>query len=251
MGDPSWRRPTARWAERKRAVEQRSPREGPWLYRLVATLVTLLVRPFVDIDARRLRIAEQHRTAVVIANHRSYFDAIVGLVVFHRLGRYPRVMVAAHWFERRMLGSLLRWAGAIPMDRTNAAVHLEGARRVLDAGIPIVVMPEGVLAGEPGEPTSLGKFKTGAARLAHHCNVEIWALALVGTDLVWPHTRRFPRLRTDRFRRHHVLVLGDDELIPVDGDAAADTERTRERMTQLLHEASELRSADAAIPSRS
>ena len=250
MADPRWRLSMARTAERKRAVRQRDPNEGPWLYRLVAILVTLLVRPFVDIDARRLQIAEQHRTAVVIANHRSYFDVIVGLVVFHRLGRYPRVMVAAHWFEHRLLGVLLRWAGAIPMDRADAAVYLDGARRVLDAGIPILVMPEGVLAGEPGKPTSLGKFKTGAARLAHHCDVRIWALAIVGSDVVWPHTRRFPRLRTDSFRRHHVLVLGDDELIPIDGDAAADTERTRERMTRLLLEASELRSA-AEIPYRS
>jgi hypothetical protein len=43
-----------------------------------------------------------------------------------------------------------------------------------------------------------------------------------------------------------VLALGDDHLTPVEGDAAADTERARERMVKLLHEATELRSADAA-----
>jgi len=59
-------------------------------------LVTVLVKPSVHIDARQLQIAEQVRTAVVIVNHRSFFDAIVGLVVFHRLRRYPRVIVAEH-----------------------------------------------------------------------------------------------------------------------------------------------------------
>jgi 1-acyl-sn-glycerol-3-phosphate acyltransferase len=209
----------------------------------VALLVTLLVRPFVHIDARQLQIAGQLRTAVVVANHRSLFDVIVGLIVFHRLRRYPRVIVAQHWFERRMIGLLLRSAGAIPMDRNDPAVHLEGARRVLDAGIPILVMPEGVLSGEPEDPTSLGRFKTGAARLAYHCNVQIWPLALVGTDSVWPRGRRFPRFGIKPLRRHHVLVLGDEHLIPVEGDAAADTERIRERMVKLLHEANELRSA--------
>lgn len=49
---------------------------------------------------------------------------------------------------------LLRSAGAIPLDRNNPATHLEGALRVLDADIPILMMPEGVLSGEPGDPTS-------------------------------------------------------------------------------------------------
>jgi len=209
-------------------------------------LVTLLVRPFVHIDARRLQVAEQHRTAVVVANHRSFFDVIVGLVVFHRLRRYPRVIVASHWFERHTIGMLLRSVGAIPMDRDNPAVHLEGARRVLDADIPILVMPEGVLSGEPGDPTSLGRFKTGAARLAHYCDVQIWTLALVGSDIAWPRDRRFPRFGINPLRRQHVVVLGDDDLIPVDGDAVADTERVREQMVKLLHEAAALRSADAA-----
>ena len=216
------------------------------MYRIVAMLVTLLVKPFVHIDARHLQIAERHRTAVVVANHRSFFDAIVGLVVFHRLGRYPRVIVAKHWFDHRFIGMLLRSAGAIPMDRNDAAVHLEGARRVLGAGIPILVMPEGVLSGEAGDPTSLGRFKTGAARLAYHCDAGVWPLALVGTDLVWPQGRRFPRFGINPLRRHHVLVLGDDQLITADGDPAADTERIRERMVKLLHEATELQSADAA-----
>ena len=232
-------------AARRTKGAQRAPREGPWIYRVVATLVALLVKPFVHIDARRLQIAERHRTAVVVANHRSFFDAMVGLVVFHRLGRYPRVIVAEHWFRRRITGTLLRSAGAIPMDRQNAAVHLEGARRVLDAGIPILVMPEGVLSGTPGDPTSLGRFKTGAARLAHHCDAQVWPLALVGTDVVWPRNRRFPRVGINPPRRHHVVVLGDDRLVPVEGDAVADTERVRERMVSLLHEATELRSAEA------
>jgi putative phosphoserine phosphatase/1-acylglycerol-3-phosphate O-acyltransferase len=224
----------------------RGPREGPWVYRIVAMVVTVLVRPFVHIDSRRLQVAEENRTAVVVANHRSYFDVIIALVVFHRLRRYPRVIVAEHWFDRRMIGMLLRSVGAIPMNRNDPALHLEGARRVLDADIPILVMPEGMLSGEPGVPTSLGSFKTGAARLADHCDVQIWTLALVGSDIAWPRGRRFPRFGINPLRRHHVLVLGGDSLIPVDGDAVADTERVREQMVGLLHEATELRSADAA-----
>jgi hypothetical protein len=43
-----------------------------------------------------------------------------------------------------------------------------------------------------------------------------------------------------------VLVLGDGTLIAAEGDAGADTEQVRQRMVTLLHEATELRSAEAA-----
>ncbi len=234
------RRMDSRAAERG---AKRGPREGPVAYRLLAILVTMLVAPFVRIDARRLQMAEEHRTAVVVVNHRSLFDAAIGLVVFHRLRRYPRVIVAAAWFEKRFIGALLRLGGAIPMDRNDPSLHLEGARRVLDADIPILVMPEGLLSGEVGEPTSVGRFKSGAARLAHHCDVPVWPLAVVGSDEVWPRGRRFPRFGLNPFRRRHVLVLGGSDLITLDGDPAADTEKIRGRMVSLLQEAVELRAA--------
>ena len=129
------------------------------------------------------------------------------------------------------------------MDRDDPTVHLTGAQRVLDAGNPILVMPEGLLAGDPGSPTSVGHFKTGAVRVAHHCDVPVWVLALVGSDEVWPRGRRFPRFGLNPFRRRHVLVLGDETLITVGGDATTDTEAVRDRMVALLGDAVELRSA--------
>ena len=102
-----------RWARgahhaHRGAAEQRAPTEGPWIYRIVAVLATLLLKPFVHIDARQLQIAERTRTAVVVVNHRSFLDALVGLVVFHRLRRYPRVIVAEQWFAYPVIGTLLR-----------------------------------------------------------------------------------------------------------------------------------------------
>lgn len=214
-------------------------REGPWLYRLVATVVAVLVVPFVRIDARRLDVARRYKTGIVVTNHRSFFDVAVGLVVFRRLRRYPRVIVAAHWFDRRGIGMLLRLAGAIPMDRDDPAGYLAEARRMLDADIPILILPEGTLSGEPGVPTSVGRFKTGAARLAHHCEVPVWMLAIVGADEVWPRGRQFPRLNP--FRRRHVLVLGAENMITVNDDVGAATVRIRDGVVDLLHDTVELR----------
>lgn len=212
--------------------------EGPWLYRGIAAATAVVVWPFVRVETHRLEVAHQHRTGVVITNHRSLFDAAVGLIAFRRLKRYPRVIVASHWFERRATGRLLRLAGAIPMDRQNPSLHLEEAKRVLDHGIPILILPEGRLSGVPGEPTSIGEFKTGAARLAAHCGVPVWPLALVGTDAVWPRGDRRPRggLRS----RRHVVLLGHDRPLMVDGDPRASTDHIEDEVVTLLKEAVEL-----------
>ena len=210
--------------------------EGPWLYRSLAAVSAALVWPFVRIVGHNLGVADRTRTAVVIANHRSFFDVAVALVVFRRLGRYPRVIVASNWFEGPVTGRLLRLAGAIPIDRTDPALHLAAARRVLGAGIPIVILPEGTLSGEPGRPTTTGEFKTGAARIAAHCGAGVWPVAIVGSDDVWPKGATRPRFgwRTSR----HVLLHGHDHLLAVDGDdPRVATDRLRGTVTELLEEA--------------
>ena len=89
----------------------------------------------------------------------------------------------------------------------------------------------------------MGPFKSGAARMAHYCDVPVWCLAMVGSDEVWPRGRAFPRLLRLRIRRPVVLVLGDDDIVTVSGDAAGGTEKIRDRMVDLLHEAVDLRAA--------
>ncbi|MDH3754910.1 MAG: 1-acyl-sn-glycerol-3-phosphate acyltransferase, partial [Acidimicrobiia bacterium] len=158
--------------------------------------------------------------------------------------RYPRVVVASEWFERRSTGWALRAAGALPIDRSDPSTQYAAARRVLDAGIPILVLPEGQLSGDPTDPTSVGVFKTGAARLALHCNSPVWPLAIVGADDVWPIGNRLPRLNP--FRRRCVLVLGAEELLTVEGDRRLATEQIRTAVVRLLREAVELRADELA-----
>jgi len=209
--------------------------EGPRLYRWIAAVTAALVWPFVRVDTLQLEVAHRIRTAVVIANHRSLFDAAVGLIAFHRLQRYPRVIVASEFFERRSTGTLLRLAGAIPMNRDDPSVHLDAAQRVLDAGIPLLILPEGRLCGEPGQPTTTGEFKTGAARLAAYCGAEVWPLAHVGTDEIWPRDRRMPRRGTRRGRR--VVLLGHPQTFHADDDPRRFTDDLRAEMVVLLGQA--------------
>ena len=187
----------------------------------------------------RLDIANQIQTAVIVANHRTYFDAVVGLVAFHRVKRYPRVIVAAEYFEMRIIGWMLRSAGAIPLDRSDPSIFDDAARRVLAAGIPILVLPEGKLAGVMGDPTTLGEFRYGAARIAHDHDVPVFALAHVGCDDVWPRGHRFPITRP--WRRPPVDLIGAAELIDTTGDVDTDTTSVETVVQDLLVEMVELR----------
>lgn len=209
-------------------------REAPPVYRLLAVLCALIFTPFVKIRHERMGVAARTTTGIVVANHRSYFDAVMALVVFHRIRRYPRVVVAHEYFEMRVIGWMLRSAGAVPLDRDNPQTFDRAAAAVLGAGIPILVLPEGRLSGVRGEPTSLGPFKPGAARIAHALGQPVWALAHVGCDEVWPPGTRFPRMNP--FRRREVLLLGADELVWMTGDAVRDTAMIRQMVHELLEE---------------
>ncbi len=186
----------------------------------------------------RMGVAHRERNVVVVCNHRSMFDFVMALLAFRRLGRYPRVIVASEYFERRFAGWALRLAGAVPLDRRNPTQYYETAKAVLDAGIPIVILPEGKLSGTAGDPVSHGQFKRGAARLAAKCDVSVWALGHVGTDALWPRGRAFPRLNP--FRRRPVVVLGAADVVWMSGDEVRDTIMLESIVADLLVEANEI-----------
>ncbi len=79
---------------------------------------------------------------VFVANHRSWFDGLLALALFPGV----RLPVNASYLRIPVLGSVIRWSGCIPFDRTSAAGALEGvgnARRVLAHGLSLFVFPEG------------------------------------------------------------------------------------------------------------
>lgn len=209
--------------------------ESTVAYRAVRALFAAIAWPCARIHTERSGVADQEQVAVVICNHRSMFDFAMGLVAFRRFGRFPRVVVRSNYFDRRLAGWALRQAGAIPLDRQNLEDYYRRAKAVLDAGMPIVIMPEGRLSGTPGDPTSLGQFKYGAARLAAKCDAPVWALAHVGTDTVWPRDAVAPRVRP--FRRPLVVLLGAKEVVTMSGDEHADSEMLEQLTRDLLVEA--------------
>ena len=106
--------------------------------------------------------------AVIIGGpHTSNWDGIVTLAAMMQLGLDAHVMIKDSAFKGP-LGSLLRWMGALPIDRNKAGGVVEqtvaqfnGAEQLF-----MIVAPEGTRGGAT-------QWKTGFHRIAHQAGVPI------------------------------------------------------------------------------
>lgn len=175
--------------------------------------------------------------AIVVANHRSYFDpAVLGLTIL-RSGRLPRFLGKKEVLDAPVLGMLAKAAGTIRVDRgTGSDEPLRRAAQVLDAGEVVAIMPQGTIprGEEFFEPVLNGR--TGAARLAAMTGAPVIPVGLWGTELVWPRSERVPRmwniLRPPRVTANVGTQV--DGLDLGEEDAVADTERIMGAIVELL-----------------
>lgn len=108
--------------------------------------------------------------AIVIANHCSVFDYAVLLFVF--LTRTLRCQMAELLFEKKPLGTLLRWWGGIRVDRTGHDFgFVAKSEQILRRGGVVEIFPESRLP-RPGEERPL-PFKPSAAYLALYTGAPI------------------------------------------------------------------------------
>ena len=171
--------------------------------------------------------------AIVVANHRSYFDATVLSLLIARSGRNGRYLGKKEVFDVPVLGDLALAVGGIRVDRgTGSEEPLDAAIAALEAGEIVTMMPQGTIPRGPAffDPELRGRW--GAARMAAAARVPVIPVGLWGTEQVWPRSSRLPRLRVD-----------DPPLVtacvgePVDllyRSAAADTKRIMAAISALL-----------------
>jgi 1-acyl-sn-glycerol-3-phosphate acyltransferase len=163
---------------------QRAP--GRWLRRLARTTTrltplwrfTIEGEPPPDID---------HRGYVVAANHESSADPFL-------LSWLPwdmRWVAKEDLFRPPLTGWAMRLGGDIPLrrgDKDSVAAMMRECRRALDAGISIMIFPEGTRSSS-GE---LGAFKDGAFELAIEAQAPILPIAIAGTRRMRPkHSKWF------------------------------------------------------------
>lgn len=133
--------------------------------------------------------------ALVVANHRSYFDPTVMSLLLAKARRNARFLGKKEVFDAPVVGALARAAGGIRVERASGSDEpLERAAEALRAGELVAMMPQGTIPRGPAffDPELKGRW--GAARLAAMSGVPVIPVGLWGTEKVWPRSARLPRV---------------------------------------------------------
>ncbi|MHB8464818.1 MAG: HAD-IB family hydrolase [Acidimicrobiales bacterium] len=209
--------------------------------------------PYARFDIGGVERIPSDGAAIVVANHRSYFDtAAVGMTVLQG-GRAVRFLGKKEVFDAPVIGPLASAMGGIRVDRgTGSAAPLREAERALAAGDLVALMPQGTIPRGKAffEPTLQGR--SGAARLAAASGAPVIPIGVWGTEQVWPRSARLPNITNVRHPPTVRVRVGP----PVTGlrgeNLVADTERIMAAIMKLLPaEARRRREPSAAELARS
>ncbi len=133
--------------------------------------------------------------AILVANHRSYFDTVAVGLTAAKAGRPLRFLGKKEVFDAPVVGALARAMGGIRVERgTGSDEPLREAARALEAGEMVALMPQGTIPRGRAffDPELKGRW--GAARLAKMTKAPVIPLGLWGTERVWPRSARVPNV---------------------------------------------------------
>jgi putative phosphoserine phosphatase / 1-acylglycerol-3-phosphate O-acyltransferase len=202
-------------------------------YHLLRMVIRRASFPYARFDIQGIDAIPKVGGVVVVANHRSYFDAAALALVAAQLNRPVRFLAKRELFEAPVVGWALKAIGGIPVHRGSGDQSpLQSAEASLRAGEVVVVLAEGTIPrGEAAfDPVLHGR--TGAARLAAATGAPVVPIGLWGTERVWPREARLPNL----IGVHDVSVrVGSPVALGFD-DAATNTERIMSAISSLIPE---------------
>ncbi len=138
--------------------------------------------------------------AIVVFNHRSYFDPTVMALVIAKAGRNVRGLGKKEVFDVPLVGRLMKASGGIRVDRgTGSDEPLDAAIAAVEAGELLMIAPEGTIPRGLAFFDPVLKGRWGAARIAAATGAPVIPVGLWGTEKVWPRSSRLPKLSlTDR-----------------------------------------------------
>jgi putative phosphoserine phosphatase/1-acylglycerol-3-phosphate O-acyltransferase len=191
--------------------------------------------PFARFDIEGEEHIPGEGPAIVVGNHRSYFDPLAMGMVFARRGRPVRFLGKKEVFDVPVVGQLARAIGGIRVERgTGSDEPLAAAALALEAGELVALMPQGTIPRGKAFFDPVLKGRWGAARLAALTGAPVIPVGLWGTEQVWPRSERLP----------NVLALAHPPTVrirvgpPVNGltgkSPDADTKRIMKAITTLL-----------------
>lgn len=151
--------------------------------------------PYARFDIAGTEHIPESGPAIIVGNHRSYFDPIAIAFAMARRGRPVRFLGKKEVFDAPLVGQLARALGGIRVERGSGSDEpLEAAASALAGGELVAVLPQGTIprGREFFDPVLKGRW--GAARLAAMSGAPVVPLGLWGTERVWPRSSRVPNV---------------------------------------------------------
>ncbi|MDJ0770069.1 MAG: HAD-IB family hydrolase [Ilumatobacter sp.] len=207
---------------------------GLELQKIALTFTRPSMVPFADIDMHGVEHIPREGGVILVANHRSYFDASVVSMVVAKTGRSVRFLGKKEVFDAPVVGTLAAAMGGIRVDRgTGSDEPLQAAADALANGEMVAMMPQGTIPRGPAffEPKLKGRW--GAARLAQMSGATVIPIGLWGTEKVWPRSARLPNVLN--IADAPTVLANVGEPVKLKGKSLdADTKRIMKAIVALL-----------------
>jgi putative phosphoserine phosphatase/1-acylglycerol-3-phosphate O-acyltransferase len=183
-----------RSTERRDGSEMaRLPGTNVDLQQLTQQLTHPFFFPYARFDIAGTENIPRRGPAIIVGNHRSYFDSAAMAVTLAQVGRPIRFLGKKEVFDAPVVGQLAKAMGGIRVDRgTGSDEPLKAAAEALENGDLVALMPQGTIPRGRAffDPQLQGRW--GAARLAAMTHAPVIPVGLWGTEKVWPRSARLP-----------------------------------------------------------
>jgi len=163
------------------------------LQRLALSFTHPIFFPYAKFDIEGTENIPTSGPAIVVGNHRSYFDSAAIAVTIAKTDRTVRFLGKKEVFDAPIIGQIASAMGGIRVERgTGSDEPLKAAAEALERGDLVALMPQGTIPRGPAffEPVLKGRW--GAARLAAMTKAPVIPIGLWGTEKVWPRSARLP-----------------------------------------------------------
>ena len=172
--------------------------------------------------------------AIVVGNHRSYFDPLAIGFLLAKVGRPLRFLGKKEVFDAPIVGDLVKALGGIRVERGSGSDEpLQAAKDALDMGELVALMPQGTIPRGPAFFDPVLKGRWGAARLAEMTGAPIIPVGIWGSEQVWPRSSMLPNV-TNVLNPPTVMVRAGQPIELGDGDLEEKTARIMDAIVDLL-----------------
>jgi putative phosphoserine phosphatase/1-acylglycerol-3-phosphate O-acyltransferase len=151
--------------------------------------------PYARFDIEGTDYIPETGAAIIVGNHRSYFDPMAMGMALAQRGRPVRFLGKKEVFDAPVVGPLARAFGGIRVERgTGSDEPLVAAAEALAGGELVALMPQGTIPRGKAffDPELKGRW--GAARLAAMSEAPVIPVGMWGTERVWPRSARVPNI---------------------------------------------------------